>query len=160
MACTSCKKNKGIGSMSSADKAEMVEGAWIAAGAVGSKIAVNPLVKAIFGDNKTKNSPGIAKLLIAAGLWYADTKESRAMAKGAAAVGLLDLLDKNYPKIFQSFMPDGNAAPKENPALPQGKSLGSVEGSVILDLDSIEGFVGRAYGADDRPSGRGMVLNR
>jgi hypothetical protein len=158
MACTSCKKKKGIGSLSSADKAELEEAAWIAAGAVGSKIVVNPIAKAIFGEGKSDYAPGMTKLLISAVLWYADTKETRAMAKGAAAVGVLDILDKKYPKIFQQFMPSkGNAAPAGNPSLPAATS--GINGGVILDLDNVQG-VGRSYGADDRPSGRGMLLNR
>jgi hypothetical protein len=161
MACTSCKKKKGngIGSLSGADKAELEEAAWIAAGAVGSKMVVNPLVKAIFGNNHTINSPGIAKLLIAGALWYADTKESRAMAKGAGAIGLIDLLDKNYPKIFQAFLPKGNAAPS-NPSLPASASApaaaSGIYGGVVLDLDNIEGIGYMSnQGSAEQEMGRG-----
>ncbi|MEN9611214.1 MAG: hypothetical protein RLZZ628_2028 [Bacteroidota bacterium] len=163
MACTGCKKKKGgnIGSLSANDKKELVEGAWIAAGAVGSKMLVNPLVKAIFGAKETKNSPGIVKLGIAAALWYADTDESRAMAKGAGAVGILDLLDKNYPTIFQGFLPKGNAAPADNPGLPAPAATNGIRGGVILDLDHVQGHgVGYAYSPEERASGRGLVLNR
>jgi hypothetical protein len=172
MACTSCKhkKGKGIGSLSPSDRKELLEAAYITAGAVGSKILVNPLMKALF-KSETKYSPAICKGITAVGLWLLDEDWSKAAAKGAAGVAVVEWLDAYNPDIFKAskFLGKGKSDSSNPPVVrpqgqlaPGGSEMYGIGGSVILDLDNYSSGSSSYMGssADDYEPGRGVVMSR
>jgi len=155
MACTSCKKKKGkgIGSLSPADKKEMEEWGIMAAGAFVAKLLVNPLAKAIYKKDDPDPAkrkavptqfPMWVKAAASVGLWMYDEDWSKTAAKGVATVAAIEALEYWQPDIFKNaFVAKGNVAPA-NPNLPAGEAAPAanhgIHGSVILDLDNIEGL--------------------
>ena len=105
--------------------------ALIGAGALGSKLVVNPVLKAIFPKNDApKYSPIIVKAALAFGLTQLKMKEADSMAKGAALAAILELAEVYAPSVF---------APKLKGAVVEGygDELGD---NVELSLDDINGY--------------------
>ena len=112
--------------------------ALIAAGALGSKMLVNPLGKAIFKGKAESERPKYFPLILKAGLSFGLSKlnmrEADSLAKGAALAALLEAAEIFAPTIF---------APKIK-ADVNGYDDDYLADNVELNLDDING-----YGDDD-----------
>jgi hypothetical protein len=130
---------------------DIEELALIAAGALGAKMLVNPLGKAIFRgkaeSERPKYFPLIAKGALAYGLTMLKMKQADQMAKGAALSALLEGAEMLAPTIF---------APKLK-ADVNGYDDDIVNG-VELNLDDINGYGDddiNGYGEDNAVAGYG-----
>jgi hypothetical protein len=121
--------------------------ALIGAGALGSKLLVNPVLKAIFPKNDApKYSPIIVKGLLSFGLSQLKMKETDSMAKGAALAAVLELAEVYAPNVFAPKL-------KGDKVEGYGDELGD---NVELNLDDVSGYGDTLAGyGDDSLAGYG-----
>jgi hypothetical protein len=123
--------------------------ALIGAGALASKMLVNPLSNAIFTkSNPPKYFPIVAKAALSLGLSQLKMKETDSMAKGAALAAVIELAETYLPSVFKKnpIKADPNMA-------GYGDELGD---NVELNLDDVSGYGDTLAGyGDDSLAGYG-----
>jgi hypothetical protein len=121
--------------------------ALIAAGALGAKMLINPLGKAIFPKNDPpKYYPLLAKAALALGLTKVGMPQAKSLAKGVALSALLEAAETFMPKIF---------APKLKAAV---EGYDELAGGVELSLEDINGYGDESlagYGDEESMAGYG-----